>query len=142
MLPNQITKDKIMEKVIRKHDECYQSVWKRVLRGVPFISSNPSDRVAVLVSAGYGAGWSTHYSNDPDGGLLFHPKLVQMVEEGRTEEITESWVEQELGLKGVYTAGTDGLYIEWVPVGTKFFIHEYDGHESIRTIDNINWITA
>ena len=142
MSKNAIPNKTKIDKVIRKHDSCYQSVWTRVLRSIPFISSNPRDRVAVLVSAGYGSGWSTSYMNDPDGVLLFHPKLVQMVEQERHDEITEEWIERELGLNGVYTGGTDGLYIEWVPVGTKFIIDEYDGHETLRTIDNMNWITA
>ena len=97
-------------------------------------------KVAVLVSRGYGAGWSTW--TDEIETYLFHPKLVQMVEEERHSEITTEWMEQELGLDVSYTGGTDGLEFEWVPVGTKFVIHEYDGHESLRTIDDFYWITA
>ena len=97
-------------------------------------------KVAVLVSRGYGAGWSTW--TDEIETYLFHPKLVQMVEEERHSEITTEWMEQELGLDVSYTGGTDGLEIQWVPVGTKFVIHEYDGHESLRTIDDFYWITA
>ena len=97
-------------------------------------------KVAVLVSRGYGAGWSTW--TDEIETYLFHPKLVQMVEEERHSEITTEWMEQELGLDVSYTGGTDGLEIQWVPVGTKFVIHEYDGHESLRTIDDFYWMTA
>ena len=97
-------------------------------------------KVAVLVSRGYGAGWSTW--TDEVETYLFHPKLVQMVEEERHSEITTEWMEQELGLDVSYTGGTDGLEIEWVPVGTKFVIHEYDGHESLRTIDDFHWNVA
>ena len=97
-------------------------------------------KVAVLVSRGYGAGWSTW--TDEVETYLFHPKLVQMVEEERHSEITTEWMEQELGLDVSYTGGTDGLEIQWVPVGTKFVIHEYDGHESLKTIDDFYWMTA
>jgi hypothetical protein len=65
-----------------------------------------------------------------------------MVEEGRQDEITPEWMEKELGLDVSYTGGTDGLYIEWVPLGTKFYIDEYDGNETLITFDNMNWITA
>jgi hypothetical protein len=65
-----------------------------------------------------------------------------MVEGGRKNEIKSTWIEQELGLKDVYVGGVEGLYIEWIPVGTKFVIDEYDGAELLRTIDNYNWITA
>ncbi len=97
-------------------------------------------KVAVLVSRGYGAGWSTW--TDEIETYLFHPKLVQMVEEERHSEITTEWMEQELGLDVSYTGGTDGLEIEWVPVGTKFVIHEYDGHETLKTIDDFYWNVA
>jgi hypothetical protein len=122
-----------MDKVIRRHD----------FGGQPFISGQPCDKVAVLVSAGYGAGWSTWVSDEYYRELfLFHPKLVQMVEDGRGLEITSEWMEKELGIDDVYVGGTNGLYIEWVPVGTKFIIHEYDGHESLKTIDDFYWMTA
>ena len=99
-------------------------------------------KVAVLVSGGYGAGWSTWFSGNRKEVLLFHPKIVEMVEGGRKNEIKSTWIEQELGLKDVYTGGTDGLEIEWVPVGTKFVIDEYDGAETLITIDEMNWMTA
>ena len=99
-------------------------------------------KVAVLVSRGYGAGWSTWVADEYRDIYLFHPTLIQMVEEGREREITEKWMEKELGLEDVYTGDTDGLEIEWVPVGTKFVIDEYDGAESLRTIDDFYWITA
>jgi hypothetical protein len=99
-------------------------------------------KVAVLVSCGFGAGWSTWGGEQYRETLLFHPKLIEMVEEGREREITEEWMEKEFGLEDVYVGGTNGLYIEWVPVGTKFVIHEYDGAESLKTIDDFYWMTA
>lgn len=43
--------------------------------------------VAVLYSPGYGAGWFTWNENHKE--LLFHPKLVEMVEQKRSSEINE-----------------------------------------------------
>ena len=41
-------------------------------------------KVAVLISQGWGAGWySWHRDNQQ---LLFHPKLVEMVEQNRKNE--------------------------------------------------------
>ena len=95
-------------------------------------------KVAVLLSAGYGSGWGS-WNYGVHEVIMFHPKIVGMVEDGREMDITEEWLEQELGLKDVYTGGREGLYIEWVPEGTKFRIDEYDGAERIITIDG--WIS-
>lgn len=90
--------------------------------------------VAVLYSPGYGAGWFTWNENHKE--LLFHPKLVEMVEQNRNSEINEDWVKDNLGIANVYTEGAEDLRIEWIPQGTRFIINEYDGSESIHIYDN------
>lgn len=91
--------------------------------------------VAVLYSPEYGAGW---YSwNSKHAELLFHPKLVGMVESGRRSEITEEWCLEELGLSDVYCGGVDDLEIRWLSEGTAFEVDEYDGFESIRTVSDL-----
>ena len=32
--------------------------------------------------------------------------------------------------------------VAWVPVGTKFIIHEYDGWETVEDLMDFNWIEA
>jgi hypothetical protein len=36
----------------------------------------------------------------------------------------------------------DDLMIAWIPVGTAFRIHEYDGSESIEMREELNWMLA
>lgn len=93
-------------------------------------------KVAVLYSPGFGAGW---YSWNEDKRLLFHPKLVEMVEEGRRNEITTEWMIKEIGID-IYTGGANQLKIEWLPEGTAFQIDEYDGAESIITLSELTLI--
>lgn len=94
-------------------------------------------KVAVVISGGFGAGWGS-WNDDVQDVLMFHPKIVGMVEEDKQMEITEEWLKEELGLEGVYTGGRDGLYIKWLPEGTKFRLDEYDGAESIITAEYLN----
>jgi hypothetical protein len=96
-------------------------------------------KVAIVLSAGYGAGWGS-WNYGVHDVIMFHPKIIQMVEEGREMDITEEWLEKELGLEGVYTGGREGLYIEWVPEGTKFRIDEYDGAETIITDEDLDMV--
>ena len=91
-------------------------------------------KVAVLVSPGYGAGW---YSWNSHKELLFHPKLVEMVEKERGSEITEEWVEEHIGLEGVYCGGASNLVIKWISEGTNFTVEEYDGSEYVITDEDL-----
>lgn len=88
------------------------------------------NKVAVLISHGFGAGWYSWNSNEE---LLFSPKLVEMVEQNRADEIDEDWVKENLGIENVYCGGASSLKIHWLPVGTAFAVYEYEGAESIRT---------
>ena len=94
-------------------------------------------QVAILYSPGFGAGW---YSWNSEKELLFHPKLVEMVENNRQSEITTQWIQENLGINNVYCGGADDLQIEWLDEGTAFIINEYDGSESIETLENLTLI--
>ena len=96
------------------------------------------NKVAVLYSPGFGSGWYTWNSDSEE--LVFNPTLVEMVEQGRREEITEELCKELLGKAEsdyVCTLGAHDLSIAWIPVGTKFTIQEYDGSESIMTVDDL-----
>jgi hypothetical protein len=100
-------------------------------------------KVAVLVSPGFGAGWSTwayRVEEDNPGFMLFDPTLVDMVERGASVEAIESYVTAKY--PDVYCGGADDLTIQWLPVGTAFRIHEYDGSESVEIRDDIEWNIA
>lgn len=91
-------------------------------------------KVAVIVSHGFGAGWYSWNSEHQE--LLFHPKLVEMVEQKRNKEIDDEWVKENLGID-IYAGGADGLSIHWLPIGTAFEIDEYDGSESLRALADL-----
>jgi len=93
-----------------------------------------NNKVAVLISHGFGAGW---YSCNRYQELLFSPKIVEMVEQNRINEIDEDWVKENLGIEDVYCGGAEGLQIHWLPVGTAFGVDEYDGAESLRTLADL-----
>jgi hypothetical protein len=100
-------------------------------------------KVAVLVSSGFGAGWSTwSYVGEEDyrNFMLFDPTLVTMVERGDSVEEIESYVTAIH--PHTYCGGASDLTIQWLPVGTAFRIHEYDGAESVEIRDDIEWNVA
>jgi hypothetical protein len=100
-------------------------------------------KVAVLVSPGFGAGWSSWaYNGEEDNRdfMMFDPTLVTMVERGDSEEAIESYVTAVY--PRTYCGGADFLTIQWLPVGTAFRIHEYDGAESVEIRDEMEWTIA
>lgn len=94
-------------------------------------------KVAILVSEGFGAGWSSWNS---DKTIVFDPRIIEAVQ----QRLPFSAVEDYLQLKYPtgYFGGYEQLNIEWLPIGTQFRIDEYDGAESIITSDQDQWITA
>ena len=102
-------------------------------------------RIAVLISGGYGAGWSTWELPEE---AIFDPGLVNLVEkvdklstEDKLTEIQEQILSYcTLKWGDEYLGGIDDLEIRWIPVGTKFSINEYDGSESIITEHDLEYV--
>lgn len=99
-------------------------------------------KVAVLVSPGFGAGWYTWARTDDAKAecLLFDPEMVEWVLAGKNGEPPD--LEAKYGLEHLYTGGAEDLVVQWVPVGAKFRIHEYDGSESLVLESDEKWVIA
>jgi len=41
-----------------------------------------------------------------------------------------------------YRGGVEDLAVQWIPQGTAFRIHEYDGNESIEVKEEMDWVVA
>ena len=89
--------------------------------------------VAVAVSGGFGAGWSTWNEIDP-----MDARFNQLFLDGKIDEIVRICDDEALG----YAGGASGVRIEWIPIGTEFIITEYDGAESLETKDSFDWKVA
>jgi len=88
--------------------------------------------VAVCISPGFGAGWSTWEEVSP-----FEPKVVDMILAGRQKDIDKEWCKTQLGLDNVYCGGAEDLEVVWIKEGEEFYIDEYDGAESIVSNENL-----
>lgn len=104
---------------------------------------NEQGQVGVLVSPGYGAGWSSWNSNE-DGTsqeeLLFDPGLIALVLENTPTEALVKYAENRWGGEGKYvsTYGLRDITVVWVAAGHPFRISEYDGSESITMIEHLD----
>lgn len=91
----------------------------------------------VLISPGYGAGWSTWN----DVKLATDPQVIEAFERGVTEEEMSNLC-VALGYEEPFMGGFTQLQIETVPVGEYFRVAEYDGSEYIEVFDKSEWILA
>lgn len=94
--------------------------------------------VAVLYSPGFGAGWFSWHDIE---ALVFDPVVVSMVETGKSPEDIVKYCESKHS-DSHYYGGVDQLAIQWLPVGTRFVVNEYDGCESVLTEEDMNWSVA
>jgi len=106
-------------------------------------------QVAVLISRGYGAGWSTW--NDDYPQMLFDPFIAQVISESTNDDpeyrITASVYQKlmtycALKYPDAYLGGLADLVVVWLPRGEVFRVEDYDGSESIQTIEKTSWIRA
>ena len=93
-------------------------------------------QVAVLVSPGYGAGWYSWHHNEE---LLYDPSIVEWVEKNELDKV-ETYL--ELKYPRDTMLGLADLEVNWVPVGVRFRISEYDGAESLILELQEKWLTA
>ena len=117
---------------------------------------NEDGKVGVLISGGYGAGWSTWADSKDREFFLFDRGLVALALDKEAAngpfDKTTQWLiemnteELEVYLKenGVdsFTGGWAGVYVKWMDQGTEFIVEEYDGSESLRYRDNEDWMSA
>lgn len=91
----------------------------------------------VLISPGYGAGWSTWEGK----GLATDIRIIDAFERGISAlEMQELCA--DLGYGDVYMGGFKNLTVVEIPKGTIFRIKEYDGFESIEVFDDSDWLCA
>lgn len=103
--------------------------------------------VAVLISPGFGAGWSTWAPDNEKLLLLFDPAIVEIVLEHQNDD---DKTEMETKIANIFTlksyesymGGIRDLEVNWIPKGTLFQITEYDGNESVVLKEDNDWIVA
>ena len=98
-------------------------------------------KVAVLVSPGFGAGWSTWNHPKYREILTMDCDIVEAIISGSID-IVESIVKDKIGDGYICYLGLKDVVVKWVEKGTAFEISEYDGSESLRIINNIDFMVA
>ena len=108
-------------------------------------------KIAVLVSVGYGAGWSTWEGDE----LAYDKRVIEFwlahhyhdderyfASYSSKEDVEEFF--KSIGYDDLYLGGFYNTVIKWVPIGCRWRINEYDGAESLEilSMDNYNYVPA
>lgn len=96
----------------------------------------------ILVSPGFGAGWVSWCGGSREEKLfmLEDPVLVSLVEQKKMTEETfmARWNEVFPGEDPPYLGGMQQLVV--LEVNGPVLIQDYDGSESVRTVDSSDWL--
>lgn len=92
---------------------------------------NENGEVGILISRGFGAGWSTcDYNHGYD--IAMDKRIIEKwLTSPNSDEMKEFL--NSIGYEGIYMGGYKNLYLEFIEPGTLFYIDEYDGAESLVT---------
>lgn len=94
----------------------------------------------VLISPGFGAGWSTWSGKEYREFLLFDKGLIELAKRKATETEVKEYIKEKLGENVyIYTGGWTDVIIVKVEDDDKFMVNEYDGSESLKFRDNEVW---
>jgi hypothetical protein len=96
-------------------------------------------KVAVLVSPGHGAGWSTWADYEDMEALCMDADLVQCVLDKDLQKLSRVTEEK---YPNTYMGGARSLVIEWVDKGEAFEITEYDGSEKLVIVSKHSYMIA
>ena len=95
-------------------------------------------KVAVLIHADYGAGWSsTAFGREEE--ILFDKDIARAVL-GKDFELVKSIATQKYPDECLL--GFDRIKVVWIPAGEEFRITEYDGYERIHLKKHEHYYTA
>lgn len=96
--------------------------------------------VGILISRRFGAGWSTwDYNHGYD--IAMDKRIIEKWLTSPSCDEMEEFL-ASIGYENVYMGGYGDLSLEYVEPGTKFYIDEYDGAESLVTEKNDRFHTA
>jgi len=91
----------------------------------------------VLISKGYGAGWSTWADNKYKQFLLFDKGLIELAKRKAPEEEVKEYIKSKLGEEAdIYMGGWNQIEIIEVEDDDKFRVTEYSGAEGLEFRDN------
>lgn len=133
-----------------KLDAIITSYFENHINAVPYYNSDHT-KYAVLVSWGFGTGWS---SDNNDLRLAYDSRIIKWYSSLTEQEMYKitcfDTPERQVATDFIHSLGYNIEYInflglkpnmiEWVDSDATWRIHEYDGSETIEYLDKKDWV--
>lgn len=84
-------------------------------------------KIGIVISAGHGAGWSTENGIE----CALDQSLANLIESGANSGDVFAYAANKFPHARLSAAGN--LEVVWIDEGTKFYVKEYDGLETVVT---------
>lgn len=101
---------------------------------VPLYWNKEHTKYGVLVSHGFGAGWSSWEGPT----LAYDGRVIDCWIKNNDEQEVADFIES-LGYDRPYMGGWKNCQLEWIPENTLWRITEYDGAEQIEFFSPSDW---
>lgn len=97
---------------------------------------NEEGQVGVLISKGYGCGWSSWKPDDRKAYYLMDKGLVELALNGASEEEAKQYLSALFEDSMACSTGWFNVEVIFLDAGTVFEIDCFDGNEMISFVDN------
>ena len=104
------------------------------------LSYTDKGEIEILISPGYGAGWSTFGWND-DINIALDKRIIDYYKQNGTKvdkEEVKKFLES-IGYEHAYCGGWSQIMLDTIPPNCRFRIDEYDGYETLIECETENW---
>ena len=103
--------------------------------------TNAQGQVAVLISPGFGSGWSSNNWEHQEFLAMDKGLVLLALSKASYDEVSEC-CETVIPDGYVSRSAWEEIEVVFLAPGEKFQVHEYDGHESIRILSKMKFMEA
>lgn len=131
---------------------CLKEVYDEKLGFSKFYTSK--DELVILVSPGYGGGWSSWAGRKHSERILMDASIIRFFYDNYVMNANQNWRKEpnnvdamkkfleKNGITDIFMGGLYQLKLEFIPKGKIFRIKEYDGYESVEYFNIARWIVS
>lgn len=100
-------------------------------------------KIGVAYSGSHGLGWASVVPHEMREWATMHVLIIELALSRRFDDIFDLAKSKAISLGHTNLFAykyTPYLTVDWIPLGSRWMVYEYDGLESILTDEDIDWV--